>query len=278
MIDVIIPFLYADDKLSQTVNSVLEKDYVNNCICINDGFDSSPKKSDSRLKFYNYKGNRGVSYARNFGISKTSAEYILFLDSGDLLKLECLPKGLMDINIFRYMSNNVSLDLVKKKDLFRSLIWGDSLVWICGVIFLREKILNYNVNFKENLHYGEDVDFLLRIMDKIDIHKMRIIDDFISIKKDHEYSLTQKGKGCIISEIKRYNTLRQINFSENSNNEIIKIFLFNLIVQIIHLDSISEFSFISYNDKRRLLKDVHFSKLTLGLKIKYLKSILFEIF
>ncbi len=92
LVSVIIPFFNEGDYFESCINSVLNQTYSNyEIIIINDGSD---KEFVDKLKKYknlypnlikliNHNINRGVSSARNSGISEAKGDYIAFIDSDD---------------------------------------------------------------------------------------------------------------------------------------------------------------------------------------------------
>ncbi len=88
---IIIPLFNKEKHIKATINSVLSQSYTNfEIIIINDGStDNSEtivsKIQDSRIQIYTTK-NKGVSHARNFGISKSKSPYIVLLDADDIWK------------------------------------------------------------------------------------------------------------------------------------------------------------------------------------------------
>ena len=89
---IIIPNYNKAKYLSDCINSALNQTYKNIEIIIVD--DHSTDKSDEiiknfakkhpSIKYYRLPENKGVSHARNFGAQKTSADYLVFLDSDDV--------------------------------------------------------------------------------------------------------------------------------------------------------------------------------------------------
>lgn len=90
LISIIVPFYNVEQYLEPCLESIKKQTYKNiEVVLVNDG---SVDKStdicekftsvDSRFKLFN-KPNGGISDARNFGISKTTGEYISFIDSDD---------------------------------------------------------------------------------------------------------------------------------------------------------------------------------------------------
>lgn len=92
LISVIIPFYNVEKYIEECILSVLGQDYKNlEILFVNDGStDGSAKivekyaKVDERITVINKK-NGGVSSARNVGMDVAKGEYLLFVDSDDLL-------------------------------------------------------------------------------------------------------------------------------------------------------------------------------------------------
>lgn len=91
-VSVIIPVYnvekYLDDCLENVVNQTLQDIEI---ICVNDGSTDNSlevlqkyENEDARIKIIN-KENGGLSSARNAGIKEAKGEYILFLDSDDMV-------------------------------------------------------------------------------------------------------------------------------------------------------------------------------------------------
>ena len=100
-VSVIIPTYNREKYISETIKSVLNQTYTNwELIIVDDGSTDNTckiiKKFDKKIK-YIYQKNAGVQAARNKGFSASRGEYILFLDSDDVLlphNLKCLTEVL----------------------------------------------------------------------------------------------------------------------------------------------------------------------------------------
>lgn len=92
LISVIIPAYNSETSISDCINSISHQDYRKiEILVINDGSTDKTEKivenlalSDDRIRLVNLE-NGGVSRARNKGISEARGEYIVFVDSDDLL-------------------------------------------------------------------------------------------------------------------------------------------------------------------------------------------------
>lgn len=90
LISIIIPFFNAEKYIGATIQSALNQTYSNSeILCIDDGSTDNTVSiinsfKDSRIKLYQ-KENTGVSNTRNYGFNKAKGEFVLFLDSDDIL-------------------------------------------------------------------------------------------------------------------------------------------------------------------------------------------------
>lgn len=91
--DIIIPIYNIQQDLGNCLDSISHQTYGNfRAIMVDDGStDQSPviaqsyAEKDARFEYYR-KENGGLSDARNYGITKTSSPYILFVDGDDFLE------------------------------------------------------------------------------------------------------------------------------------------------------------------------------------------------
>lgn len=89
-VSVIIPLYNKEKAIANTINSVLQQgDVVSEIIVVDDGSTDSSSAivnglNNPKIKYF-YKENGGVSFARNYGLSKAESDWIFFLDADDLL-------------------------------------------------------------------------------------------------------------------------------------------------------------------------------------------------
>ena len=175
LISIIVTVYNKEKTIDRCLQSLLNQTYNNiEIICINDGStDSSLKRIqsiaryDKRIKIYNQK-NKGVSYARNRGISLCSGDYFLFIDGDDWLDKTCCeilietlalkPNTnviLYDyINVYNklvYKINRVKNFIKKYHKIFFNLNETPEIIYItassCQQLFQKEFILNNNIRF-----------------------------------------------------------------------------------------------------------------------------------
>ena len=114
MISIIIPVYNVENYLEECLNSVQNQTYTNiEVILVNDGSTDNSKRicerycqEDSRFHLLNQK-NKGQSVARNTGVAASSGEFIVFVDSDDVIKANYLEE------LMKYMTADV--DIVESK-------------------------------------------------------------------------------------------------------------------------------------------------------------------
>jgi len=187
LISVIIPLYNKEQFIEATLLSVLNQTFSEfEIIIINDG---STDKSvtiindidDKRITLYTTK-NKGVSYARNYGISKANTDLIAFLDADDLWEPNHLENlhtlytnfpncGLYATNYHKQFFygkkikthfNGVSKDHFGIIDDYFLASTSDSIAWSSAVM-IPKKIFHELGGFDEAMRSGQDTDLWIRI-------------------------------------------------------------------------------------------------------------------
>lgn len=99
MISVLVPVYNVENYVGKTIESILRQTYADfELILVDDGStDLSGKicdtyaKKDSRIKVY-HQMNQGVSVARNTALKLSSGDYIIFIDSDDIINERMLER------------------------------------------------------------------------------------------------------------------------------------------------------------------------------------------
>ncbi len=113
VVSIIVPCYNQAKYLDEALQSVLMQTYTNwECILVNDGSTDETEticlkwvSRDDRFLYFAQK-NQGVVKARNYGINKAIGEFILPLDSDDLISVDYIELALEEI------SANVNVKLV----------------------------------------------------------------------------------------------------------------------------------------------------------------------
>lgn len=237
-ISIIIPCYNAITYIDECINSVLFfKDSVNiQLIFIDDGStDDTVDFITNKIRCSNVEyiiheqENFGVSSARNKGISYANGDYLLFLDSDDIiinldLALNYAIKNDDDISIFEYVSIENSKDIfsfdmnancnkVLKNDFIKGYLGYDfvSRVSLCSCVFKRKYIDDISLSFDEKYAFAEDQLFLLKSL----VNANSIYYENIKILgyRQHQLSVTKKYN------IKRYDAIKVFELLKIDYNE-----------------------------------------------------------
>lgn len=185
-ISIIIPVYNVEPYLSKCLNSVINQTYSNlEILCIDDGstdncgviLDEYVKK-DNRIIVI-HKKNGGVSSAKNIGLTKSTGNYIGFVDPDDYIEpemFEILYNSIINnksqISICSYfidtddnskpITNKITINnVIKQRELLLYPLQRDDFMGYCGYLWnkLFSADLIKNIKFDENIRYAEDVLF-----------------------------------------------------------------------------------------------------------------------
>lgn len=98
-VSVIVPVYNVESYVEYCLDSLINQTLKDiEIVIVNDGSTDNSEKlvkkyceKDNRIKYY-YKENGGLSSARNYGLTKATGEYILFVDSDDFIDCDMLEK------------------------------------------------------------------------------------------------------------------------------------------------------------------------------------------
>lgn len=136
LVSIIIPTYNRAHLISETLDSVVAQSYINwECIIVDDGSTDNSleifvhfNEKDRRFFYYDRPNSKlkGPSSCRNYGVEKSKGEYVIFLDSDDLLSITCLQDRInfalqnlqFDFWIFKmvaFIKNTDNIKFVYKK-------------------------------------------------------------------------------------------------------------------------------------------------------------------
>lgn len=162
LVSVILPYYNAEVYLSDTIKSVLRQTYQNwELILVNDGStDESEKKAagfdDPRI-IRCAQANKGVSAARNLGLSKVRGSFLCFLDADDILPPEALSSRV------KILEQNESIDFVDGQ-----VIYTDASMVPSGKVYqptFRGKPKDQLLQLNEQCLFGNT--WMIRIRDNV---------------------------------------------------------------------------------------------------------------
>ena len=160
------------ESLSSQIPSE-ESDRKVEILLIDDGSNETPKEivkeyyeklntAISSFEFISVLENRGVSWARNYGLDKATGDYICFIDSDDKIEnyyvktvFENMETGVDYCKYDKYTTPSKQLYMSSRTDLIHDAgVWAWSFTKKC---IGKEK-------FNEMLNVGEDIDWLERVI------------------------------------------------------------------------------------------------------------------
>ena len=182
MISVIIPTFNRSDKLSETIQNIINQSYKNiELIIVDDGSDDNTaqiiKKFNYNIHYIKHNENLGTISARLTGINNATGKYIAFLDDDDMWsekKIE-LQKLALDNNknLDFIMCNYKVNDVIKKTQYevnlnkfalnYQKLIHSKPGPFLQCCLFRSEFIKTHYNLFDENSMPSEDWDWFLSI-------------------------------------------------------------------------------------------------------------------
>ena len=210
IVSVIIPTYNRGYVIWETLDSVLNQTYSNwECIVVDDGGDDN---TDELIEKYIAKNNRfkyvkrpvdlikGVSSCRNYGVDISKGEFVIFLDSDDILASWALGNRLKyfrqypnnDFLVFstQFFDNNIfnkknvfNIDPVKEnRENYLLLFLKYQFPWTVMSSIWKKNILLKN-KFRNDLQLLEDIIFHIEILFNSDVKFKRIkeIDNFYRI-------------------------------------------------------------------------------------------------
>lgn len=192
-ISIIIPVYNAEKFISKTLQSLIVQfdEYSNfEIIIVNDGSTDDSNNIINKIikdnkeidiKLFDKK-NEGVSIARNYGIEKSSGDYIVFLDADDELKKGALKKIgkvieeeydliLFNYEYLDYWKNKKERILYKEKSkkvlldiLQQTAIETEKLNSVWQFCISKKFIEKNGIKFKKGIKVGEDLLFNLELL------------------------------------------------------------------------------------------------------------------
>lgn len=222
---VIIPAFRCEETLEKTVNSILNaglRDFE--ILIVDDGSpDGTPAVCDALMRKHAcvrcvHQTNAGVSATRNRGIREAKGEYILFVDSDDILypfdeeMWDPLDSGNVDMLIFGMEFQHYHKDqfvkaeklAVERKQVydlaslqkdFADVFQRNYFSSACNK-FIRRSILNeYTISFDSRLTNYEDLAFSLQVMSKCS--KIAVVPEayyLYRVDYDHDHTVDRIAK------------------------------------------------------------------------------------
>ncbi|MDD6357398.1 MAG: glycosyltransferase [Bacteroidales bacterium] len=190
MVSVIVPIYNTSKYIRECISSIFSQTYRDwELILVDDGSDDDSYKIAeamiaNRTNCYLYiQKNSGPSSARNNGISHANGEYILFVDSDDVLEvnhiasfieykeydivwsgLKLFVDGSSDFLDVNTMTKCIAGNETELKRMSLAVAEKQLFGWSVNKLYKRKIINDYNIRFRENLRMHEDELFALEYL------------------------------------------------------------------------------------------------------------------
>ena len=165
-ISIIVPMHNSEKTIEKCITSVLAQEYGNyELMLIDDGSTDATvrickktlKSNFDKVKLITLE-NRGVSNARNLGLSKANGEYCIFVDSEQFDKHN---KKILQLPEKKYASTREFIDD------FYPLIGNQQIHTPWAKVYKLEVIKRFNIQFPVKMNMGEDFCFNLEYLKNI---------------------------------------------------------------------------------------------------------------
>lgn len=185
LFSVVIPLYNKAHFIAQTLQSVLSQTFTDfEIIIVNDGSTDNSEAEvnqfdDDRINYYQ-RENKGVSAARNFGITMAKADYIAFIDADDYWYPDFLQT--MHRNILRFPEHQVfscAIEIETSKNIvpadysiehehpvmvvdFFKASFKEAVIWTSAAVF-HKSVFERSGVFDTKIKSGQDTDLWIRI-------------------------------------------------------------------------------------------------------------------
>ena len=256
-ISIIVPIYNASKYLKKCLDSLVNQTKKElEFILVNDGSTDDSESiiksyNDNRIKYFK-RSNHGIGKTRNFGISKSTGKYIMFLDSDDYLEENAceiinkkIDKEKLDVvacdfyrvnNNFKEEEKIISFKNTSLKDNPNLLLNINLAPW--NKIYRSDLLKNNNIKFIENLKY-EDAPFVALTLLKS--KKIGKVDKPLINYTIHDSSETTLRDKRVFDIIKIVDIIRNYFKEDDWSREVIDTLTIKILV--------------NYNIQQRYIKD-----------------------
>ena len=278
MVSIIIPNYNKGKFITETINSVINQTYKDwECVIIDDKSNDNSLQiirkqiqDDERFKLLANNQNKGGSYSRNIGLKKSKFNYIIFLDSDDILAPNCLQNRLdfilnhdkLDFAVFPMGTfynklGDSNLIWKKFKGNHKKRFLKHDLPWHTMMVFWHKKAL-YKINgFDENFIRLQDVELHTKALInglKYKINNDSNVDAYFRINDSRitiNYSLFIENK--VKGTIQYINNFKKVLENKNQYKEVklLKATFFTMLSEIFHAYRNEK---IDHHQKEKLIK------------------------
>lgn len=256
-VSIIIPLFNRESLITATLNSVMcqiHKDWE--VVIVDDGSTDNSfsvvkllSQKDKRIKLL--KRNRlpkGAPTCRNIGLEYSTGDYIMFLDSDDLLSDSCLQKRLKKMNslpnsdflifqsiLFNKQINDLKIvpNILNKPSIDLDRFLNVDYPWNVSAPFIKRSFLIMNnITFTEDLVCHQDIEFSVNlIINSTEYYKFDDIQDvFIRMGEKDKISSKVNEPSYLAGKIRFIELVISFLNSKNLLTDHNKKIIFNLSV------------------------------------------------
>ncbi len=281
-ISVIVPVYNTEEFLEKCLNSIINQSFKEiEIVVINDGSTDDSEsiinefiKKDNRIKYF-YEKNSGQAVARNYGISKSASEFIMFVDSDDYIENDMIEK-LYDV-VLKEKSDIVLCNILSSRNEVTDYSFNNINEFIikdCGPCakLIRKELITKNGLFFPDLRAYEDIAVVpsyYLFTDKIGIVNENLYNYYIREGSVMNQLVYSDKLECIFPSLENLNKL----FTKSGN---VKKFYSELewiyIRHLLHAASLRFFKFDNYKDKLDKINNIMYSNYPSWMKNKYFRN------
>lgn len=249
-VSVIMPVFNGQTYIDYAINSILGQTFTDfELLIINDGSTDKTEDiikniRDDRIQYYCFETNKGVAYARNFGIELARGKYIALMDSDDIapdyrlekqvdylekhIDCDCIVGRMKYIDeqnmiLPKYHQPYYNSKYIKARLIFSNAIANGT------AMFKKDLCIRHNIKYK-NYNYAEDYAFWI---DYSLVGKISGVDEVFQLYRIRGNGLTatsaKEKKNEILDEI-HTEVLRQYGFQLNDSE--LKVYLVGIREQV----------------------------------------------
>ncbi|WBM77560.1 glycosyltransferase family 2 protein [Lactococcus lactis] len=224
-LSIIVPVYNSEQYLEDCINSIiLELHSFIEVLLINDG--STDNSGDICQNYserfenihYFFKYNTGVSDTRNFGLNFAQGDYVLFVDSDDLL----LPKWSEVVSTLLKTNNDFIIiesglkNNYSKKELFDEIFHINREIEYCSTpwskLYKKELLEENNIIFEKAVFHGEDALFNAKVVKYASA--ISFSTDSIYLYRQNQTSITKSFNSNIFESDRNFLELLKCNYDE----------------------------------------------------------------
>lgn len=182
LVTIVIPVFNSEEYLEETLQTVADQVYPQwECILVDDGSSDRSEhiaqtfsEKDTRFKWFQRdRKPKGVSVCRNIGIEASKGEYLIFLDSDDLLHKDCLSKRVaymeehpeLDFAVFQMQAfGRKRFSVTEPSDDYLKSFLSFEFPWVVTSPIWRRHFLKKLNGFNEKLPVLEDPELHMRAL------------------------------------------------------------------------------------------------------------------